>query len=354
MNRKNNFFIIGVGMTMSLLLTVAAGCSKGNESKVAHTGRRTIFGMEINDSVDDDTTDRHKTDTLHVEDRLPKADTEYVNIQSGNKWGFALGVSGDATQPLHIAHFMGNGMQGRDLYEMRPLGGSCYALYAEGQDNDCGITIFVYQGGDSIRVTRDGRFAVFKTVDALDEAVNINDPDYTPDRYAIKAGDNGGKWEQLQSGEITYVFPSGIYARNQWVKDGDKYYYVDASGCRMIDNYAYDGFYAGKDGEWDRTVKCIVKNVLPFNGKQYSGGEHELWTFNLAEHDNGVIDGTAEHIYLEPMDFTETFHVRSFGSSTYELVSEDDESNAWHLCVLDGGRTIRVSACGVTTSFHAN
>ena len=52
-------------------------------------------------------------------ERMPLADTDYINLATGDKWGFVLGVSGDGSEPINIAHFMGNGMQGRDMYELR-------------------------------------------------------------------------------------------------------------------------------------------------------------------------------------------------------------------------------------------
>lgn len=285
-------------------------------------------------------------------DRLPLGDTDYINLASGDKWGFVLGVSGDGSAPINIAHFTGNGMQGRDLYEMRSTGNSCYALYQNGSDTDCGITVYVYPGADSIRVTRDGRLAIFKTADSSERAVNNDDPDYTPERYAIKAGDHGGKWETLQSGEIVYEFPSGEYARSQWVKDGDKLYYVDVSGCRMLNNYAHDGFYAGSDGSWDPSVKCPNVNLLPQNGRKYYDQTRKNWTFQMRTDDDGTIEGTAHMAYSKDIGFEADYTVKSFGQSAYRLYNVKDEFDCWHAVVLDGGRTLRISGAGVTEVYH--
>lgn len=285
-------------------------------------------------------------------DAKPKADVEYIDLQTGDKWGFVLGVSNDRSTPIDLAWHLGKGMQGRDMYEMRSLGNSCYSLHENGTDEDSGITVYVYPGRDSIRVTRDGRKAIFKTADSFGHAVSSIDPDYTPARYAINVGDHGGKWDPMESGEVAYVFPSGEYARSQWVKDGDKFYYVDVSGCRMLDNWAHDGFYAGADGAWDKTVKCIDRNVLPHNGKVYTDESQVEWTFQFTRHDDGTIDGTARQVYPKPMDYIVNYRVRSFGSSTYALYNVKDEFESWHLCVLDDGQTIRISGAGVTEVYH--
>jgi hypothetical protein len=119
-----------------------------------------------------------------------------------------------------------------------------------------------------------------------------NDPDYTPARYAIKAGEDGGKWNTLQSGETVYEYTiSGEYARSVWVNDGGKLYYVDASGCKIRNNYAHDGFYAGADGLWDQSKRPISENTMP-SERPYGDGS-VTWTFDMDVAQNGTISGTA-------------------------------------------------------------
>ena len=289
---------------------------------------------------------------LFEEDRLPLADTEYINLASGDKWGFVQATSDDGSEPKNVAYFMGNGMQGRDFYTLQSTGNSCYTLFQPGSTTDCGISIYVYPGADSIRVTRDGRLAIFKTADSFDEAVSSVDPDYTPARYAINVGDHGGKWEPLQSGETAYVFPSGEYARSQWVKDGDKLYYVDASGCKMLNNWAHDGFYAGSDGSWDRSVRVINDNVLPKNGAAYVDDGGKTWTFRMTSQSDGTIEGRAHMAYPRSIGYEADYTVKSFGSSAYRLNNVKDDFDCCHVVVLNGGRTLRVSSGGVTEVFE--
>ncbi len=282
--------------------------------------------------------------------RKPYADVEYINEATGDKWGFVLGATGDGSDPIDIAWYMGNGMQGRLMYEMRDVNGNRYNLYEEGQA-ERSATIYVCPNTDSIIVIRDGQEEYFVTTNAIDHAVSSIDPDYTPARYAIKAGDNGGKWDVLQSGETVYVFPSGEYARSQWVKDGETFYYVDVSGCRMLNNWAHDGFYAGADGSWDKHVKCIDRNMLPQNGKAYKDQTGKTWTFQIKTTGDGTISGKAHLAYPKGIDYEADYNVKSFGSSAYSLHNVKDEFDCWHAVVLDEGSTLRVSGAGVTEMF---
>ena len=163
-----------------------------------------------------------------------------------------------------------------------------------------------------------------------------------------------GKWKTLQSGEIVYIYPSGTYAHSIWIKDGNKYYYVDVSGCRMKNNYAHDGFYAGIDGSWDKKVKCIDKNVLPRNGKDYLDISAQKWVFQMQTHPDGTINGTARHTYGEGVGVVEDCVVKSFGHSAYSIFNKKNEFVSYHMVVLDEGRTIRVSAAGETDVFHTS
>lgn len=185
----------------------------------------------------------------------------------------------------------------------------------------------------------------------MDHAVSTIDPDYTPERYAIKVGDYGGKWETLQSGETAYIFPSGEYARSQWVKDGGHLYYVDVSGCRMLNNWAHDGFYAGADGSWDKSVRAIYNNVLPMDFAKYVDDGGKSLVFHLVTEDDGTIHGSARMTYPEGIDYKADYEVRSFGNSAYSLYNVMNEFECWHVVVLDYGRSLRLSGAGVTEKY---
>ena len=183
---------------------------------------------------------------------------------------------------------------------------------------------------------------------ATDEYRDPNDPDYTPARYAINAAEEGGKWNTLESGETVYEYTvSGEYARSVWVNDGGTLYYVDASGCRMRNNYAHDGFYAGNDGQWDKSKKPIIDNAM-FSERPYGDGS-VTWVFNMDVAQNGTISGTATQKYS--FGTVNTYRVTSFGHSAYRLIYTKDESMQAHVVVLNGGSRIAISCAGSTDTY---
>lgn len=184
---------------------------------------------------------------------------------------------------------------------------------------------------------------------SVDEPRDPNDPDYTPARYAIKAGTDGGKWNTLQSGETVYEYTiSGEFARSVWVNDGGKLYYVDASGCKMRNNYAHDGFYAGNDGQWDKSKKPISENTM-IPERPFSDGS-VTWTFDMDVAQNGTITGMAKQTYS--FGTVNTYRVTSFGHSAYRLIYTKDESMQAHLVVLNGGKRIAISCTGSTDVYN--
>lgn len=166
-----------------------------------------------------------------------------------------------------------------------------------------------------------------------------------PELECITLGDYGCKWETYESGETMLVFPDGAYARSYWVKDGNKYYYVDVSGCRMADNYAHDGYFVNRSGVMDKTVLRMNKDVRPQEGKAYTDDSGIKWTFYPSVN-------RAHRSYPEGYDFETDFDVRPLGHSVYALYSVDDEYDCWHVVVLENGKAVRVSGAGVTEEYR--
>ena len=52
-----------------------------------------------------------------------------------------------------------------------------------------------------------------------------------------------------------YTLANGTTVCNAWIEEKGKYYYVDFTGCLMMNNYTADGFYVKDDGSWDKSVK---------------------------------------------------------------------------------------------------
>ena len=276
---------------------------------------------------------------------------EYINRELNTKIGFTKSES--SSKPVYFIYFSTDDKKDHDIVKITPSGKGYYTLFkSDGMTPE--TEIYIYPGAEKVRLKSKGIDVIFQTAESFSEAVSSTDPSYTPARYAITAGSDKGKWETLQSGEIVYIYPSGTYAHSRWIKDGDKYYYVDVSGCRMKNNYAHDGFYAGIDGSWDKKVKCIDKNVLPPNGKEYLDISAQKWVFQMQTHPDGTINGTARHTYGEGVGVVEDCIVKSFGHSAYSIYNKKNEFVSYHMVVLDDGRTIRVSAAGETDVFHTS
>lgn len=284
------------------------------------------------------------------EEELPIG-KEYINREMNTKIGFTKSES--SSKPVYFIYFSTDDKKDHDIVKITPSGKGYYTLFkSDGMTPEA--EIYIYPGAEKVRLKSKGIDVIFQTAESFSEAVSSTDPSYTPARYAITAGSDKGKWETLQSGEIVYIYPSGTYAHSRWIKDGDKYYYVDVSGCRMKNNYAHDGFYAGIDGSWDKKVKCIDKNVLPPNGKEYLDISAQKWVFQMQTHPDGTINGTARHTYGEGVGVVEDCIVKSFGHSAYSIYNKKNEFVSYHMVVLDDGRTIRVSAAGETDVFHTS
>lgn len=163
---------------------------------------------------------------------------------------------------------------------------------------------------------------------------------------SINVGDYGGKWESLESGETIFVFSDGTNPCSLWVKDGNKLYYIDASGCLMKENYSHDGFYVGKDGALDKSVKRLEKDQKPFEGKEYrcTDGSGKTWVFSL-------LFSKANMYYSEDTSYGADYNIVSLGRGIFLLYNISDEFDKCHAVVLDGGKTLRVSSAGETEKF---
>lgn len=308
-----------------------------------------ISGVSL--SKDSEVSEDDVEDSEEVgEEELPIG-KEYINRELNTKIGFTKSES--SSKPVYFIYFSTDDKKDHDIVKITPSGKGYYTLFkSDGMTPEA--EIYIYPGAEKVRLKSKGIDVIFQTAESFSEAVSSTDPSYTPARYAITAGSDKGKWETLQSGEIVYIYPSGTYAHSRWIKDGDKYYYVDVSGCRMKNNYAHDGFYAGIDGSWDKKVKCIDKNVLPPNGKEYLDISAQKWVFQMQTHSDGTINGTARHTYGEGVGVVEDCIVKSFGHSAYSIYNKKNEFVSYHMVVLDDGRTIRVSAAGETDVFHTS
>lgn len=178
--------------------------------------------------------------------------------------------------------------------------------------------------------------------------------DYSPAKAAIRLGSDGGQWEQMQSGEVAYVYPeSGQYGRSIWVEDEDgTIYYVDTSGCRMRKNQAPDGYFTDDTGAWDASRQPVTERLDPqLLSKHFTdtpeGLSLEGWVFQ-----NITADGSGTAGQTFGGGIAATYNCQQTGINTFTLVQVDDTEQRCHVVLLDNGRRIRLSWAGDTRDFY--
>lgn len=168
--------------------------------------------------------------------------------------------------------------------------------------------------------------------------------DYVPSKYAI----SNGSFEMLESGESIYVRHSdGMQRRSVWVSE-DKVYFVDESGCKAHDIYAFDGYYAGPDGAWDPDVPRLDAETRAVNGRKYrevGNPEGVYLQFDMDADGNGSM----QRVYPS-LDYRERYNTAPFGRGAYALELTSDPSIRAHLVLLPDGRAL-FSQAGETCRF---
>ena len=175
----------------------------------------------------------------------------------------------------------------------------------------------------------------------------------TPEQTALVAGSDGGQWQTMESGEIVYAYDGDKYASNVWIKDDGKVYYVDPLGCRMLNNYAHDGYYAGADGSWVKSKERLTGNQFPHNSVKYTNETSSYVVFSIFNNDQGEPTGTAEFCSTDSNE-GDVFDVKYLGHSTFLLTYKDDAYNKIHMAVVDGSQTIIMSSAGETHVMRVN
>lgn len=168
---------------------------------------------------------------------------------------------------------------------------------------------------------------------------------YMPNTYAI----SNGRFETLGSGGEIYVrYADGLQRRSVWVRE-DKCYFVDESGSKACDIYAFDGFYAGADGSWDRDVPRLIDDTRAVNGKRYreeKNPQGAYLQFDMADDGTGYV-----HRVRPAPGIRERYRITPFGRGTYALQSMADSLIRAHLALLPDGRTALLSQAGVTCRY---
>ncbi len=217
-----------------------------------------------------------------------------------------------------------------------------------GYDNDNGFNDINGNNGDSDLSdpgSNDGN-------GGFDGNTNGNDSDNGGGEIASKEGDpsqtavTGGRWEQLESGEFTYI-KDGRGVNDCWAEDEGGYYYVGLDGCLVYNNYSPDGYWADKNGEWDRSVPKVELQFEPMNNT-YTG---DLWTFDV--YMDSDTSGKGYWWYTnsfgsdsEPKK--QEYIIEWIGPSSYKAYKPDEPEFPYLISVVDDGNSIIMSSDGIT------
>lgn len=168
--------------------------------------------------------------------------------------------------------------------------------------------------------------------------------EYIPSTHAIRTG----SFETLESGEDIYIrHADGLQRRSVWVAE-EKCYFVDESGCKAHDIYAFDGYYAGPDGSWDSSVARLTADTRPTPGRKYREEGNPTGVYLLFDSSEGGL--FVRRIY-PTLDYSETYRLNPFGRGTYALEKNDDPETRAHLALLPDGHTAIFSQAGQTQKF---
>ena len=174
----------------------------------------------------------------------------------------------------------------------------------------------------------------------------------TPAKDAI----TGGKWARNGSGGHIYNL-NGEMQKKCWVEIKGEYYYVDASGYRMSDNWSHDGFYVGEEGLWDESVDRRMDDPEPLAEKSYV---NQVYKDNTGECKSVVFDGKKGTAALEYQWDDVIYDVTSMGYGTYILTDSSgmlDPMDVVHTLVMsvsEDQSKVMISEYGYTTVLEAD
>ena len=177
----------------------------------------------------------------------------------------------------------------------------------------------------------------------MGDAGKEDENEYNPATYAI----SGGSWDILESGEKIYTMADGNEAKNVWVEDAGKYYYVDFTGCLMKNNYTADGFFVGDEGYWVRKEKQRQDDVEPLSGKTY--GHDPVFVIEIMNYSDDSHYAIATKTYS--FGAKEEYNVMPLGHSTYLLEYPDEFYEGYLMSVSKDQKTIIVSGLGCTDEY---
>ena len=164
-----------------------------------------------------------------------------------------------------------------------------------------------------------------------------------------------GKTKDGSGGHIYNL--NGEMQKKCWVEIKGEYYYVDASGYRMSDNWSHDGFYVGEEGLWDESVDRRMDDPVPLAEISYV---NQVYKDNTGECKSVVFDGKKGTAALEYQWDDIIYDVTSMGHGTYILTDSSgmlDPMDVVHTLVMsvsEDQSKVMISEYGYTTVLEAD
>ena len=148
-------------------------------------------------------------------------------------------------------------------------------------------------------------------------------------------------WEQLQSGEWTYRYGTGGYARNTWIGN----YYIGPDGCMVVNNYTPDGYWVGASGAYESWWGRRRDAAMPYTGGAYSGAPYS-YVFNVDIYGDGVEHWSMdEYAYGSRTGHYELYPISSFCLEMMDIYSGE---SLGYVSVSPDRRIVYVSCAGQT------
>lgn len=171
---------------------------------------------------------------------------------------------------------------------------------------------------------------------------------------------SGGRWERNGTGGRIYTV-KGEMQKRCWVKDEGAYFYVDASGYQMSNNWSDDGFWLDEAGRWDKSVQQRKDDPEPLTGTTYINKEYKD---NTGCCRSGVFGGSKKKndmtVTFEYQWDDMTYNISPLGCGTYVLTDASgmlDPMDVVHTIVMsvsEDQSEILISEYGNTTAITAD
>ncbi len=316
---------LALGLTLGL---VSCGIGGGGVhlSGTGEDFQRADFLSLLTDGTPIDTLAKEMNGNIkpHATDVMPKSGIAYIEPETGDRFTLSLIEESDSVG-YGYSEYIGSGdWIAESETKITPRGKGFFVLdevTGRGWDHHPGL-LYVYEGSDSISVYDGVTLRTFVSQDILDERLGISEMRSKIASYAL-SGQNKAE------------------AHSQWVKDGDTFMYIDASGSVMRNCWTHDGFYADCNGHWDPYTPGLSTNLMPDDNHDYvignwGSGKGKKITFKTSKDKDGNVSGTAVlSILVKDKEVTENYTVTPLGGSAYCLTKTNDPSVCCQVTIVE-------------------